>query len=83
MLGATAPASAQIDNYTLYNGLLAQECRASHLEWLSPAQLNDLIEIDFEGSLPKAEKAKLQRADNQKAMCATVSRALHAKTSHS
>jgi hypothetical protein len=65
-------ASAQIDNYTPYHELLAKLCPAKHLEWVSPGQLNDLIMIDFEGSLTKTIKAKIDRANDEKVACANV-----------
>jgi hypothetical protein len=64
-------ASGQVDNYTPYHVLLAKECGAKHLEWISPGQLNDVI-LDFEGALPKSAKAKLDRANNEKIVCANV-----------
>jgi len=65
-------ASAQVDNYTRYHELLAKECGAKHLEWLSAADLNDMIIIDFEGSLSKNRKMKLDRANDEKTACANV-----------
>ncbi len=65
-------ASAQVDNYAPYHTLLSKECRSKHLEWLSPADLNDMIIIDFEGSLSKNTKMKLDRANDEKTACANV-----------
>jgi hypothetical protein len=64
--------AAQIDNYQPYHILLARECPANHLEWLSPADLNDMIVIDFKGSLAPSQKATLDRANDEKLACANV-----------
>lgn len=72
IFGGSIAASAQSQNYAPYNNLLAKECGAKHLAWISPADLNDMIIIDFEGALPKAMKTKLERANDEKVACANV-----------
>lgn len=52
----TLCASAQFDNYQLYHILLTPECPAKHLAWLSPANLNDIIIIDFKEALTAPQK---------------------------
>jgi len=65
-------ATAQIDNYQRYHNLLAQKCPAVHLEWLSPADLNDMIVIDFKGSLNALQRTMLDIANDEKIACANV-----------
>ena len=71
-MGSTVGLAAQIDNYTPYHVLLAKDCNSKHLEWLSPAELNDLIVQDFRGQLSSREKAAVDRFNNEKIECADV-----------
>ena len=64
-------ASAQVDKYTPYHELLAKECGAKHLEWVSPADL-DLLITNFHDALPKAQQSNLDRANNAATACAQV-----------
>lgn len=64
-------ASAQVDNYTPYHELLAKECRAKHLEWVSPGDL-DLLITDFHDALPEAQRINLDRANDANTACALV-----------
>ena len=66
-----AMARAQADDYAAYRALLAKECPARHLEWLSPGELDDLIEVNFHDALPGALQARLDGADRtERAACA-------------
>jgi hypothetical protein len=64
-------ASAQVDNYTPYHELLAKECGAKHLEWVSPAGL-DLLITNFHDALPEAQQSNLDRANDADTACAKV-----------
>ncbi len=56
-----------------YHTLLAKMCAAKHLEWLSPGELDDLIEVNFHDALPGALQSKLDEADDrEKAQCANT-----------
>jgi hypothetical protein len=64
-------ADGQIDNYEPYHALLAKQCPAKHLEWLSPGELDDLIEVNFHDALPGSLQSKLDAADRtEKEACA-------------
>ncbi len=71
LLSAPMDATAQIDNYTPYHVLLAKQCGPKHLEWLSPADLGDLIG-DFHDSLRPAQQVRLDKANDYKAACKDV-----------
>ena len=64
-------ANAQIDNYRPYHALLARQCSARHLEWLSAADLDEQMEA-FHDSLRQSAQQKLDRANDQKTACAHV-----------
>ena len=54
-----------------YRALLGKTCPDKHLEWLSPGELDDLIEVNFHDSLTSALQTKLDAADEtEKAACA-------------
>ncbi|SRR5579883_247469 len=72
IFGFPLAAFGQSQNYAPYTDLLAKECGTKHLEWISPADLNDMIIIDFEGTLPKNLKRKLDAANDEKTACANV-----------
>ncbi len=65
-------ASAQVDNYRPYHWLSAKECGAKHLEWLSPADLDERIE-GFDETLTENTKANLDKASDEKTACANLS----------
>jgi hypothetical protein len=72
-----APPAAQHpappDPLAPYHTLLAKMCAAKHLEWLSPGELDDLIEVNFHDALPGALQSKLDEADGrEKAACANT-----------
>ena len=52
-----------------YNALLHRYCPAKHLEWLSPADLNDVID-PFRQSFVPGQRANLDRVADPKAACA-------------
>jgi hypothetical protein len=62
---------AQVDNYKPYHFLLARECPSKHLEWISPADLGELID-NFHESLLASQKEKLDLANDEKTSCAKV-----------
>ncbi len=64
-------ATAQIDNYTPYHALLAKQCSARHLEWVSPGDLNELI-AEFHRSLRPAQQRRLDAVNEEKTACADV-----------
>ena len=74
-VGLPTAAAAQIDNYTPYHELLARECRARHLEWLSPAALEWVI-TKFDAALPKSAKTELNSVNDEKTVCSDVSEGL-------
>lgn len=56
-----------------YHTLIAKMCAPKHLEWLSPGELDDLIEVNFHDRLPAALQSKLDEADaREKAQCANT-----------
>lgn len=60
-----------------YRALLGKQCPAQHLEWLSPGELDDLIEVNFHDALPAALQSKLDAADAaEKTACANVTMGL-------
>lgn len=70
---APVAASGQVDNFQPYHALLAKQCPAQHLEWLSPGELDDLIEVNFHDALPGSLQTKLDAADRtEKAACANA-----------
>ena len=71
LLGLPVAATAQIDNYTPYHLLLARQCGERHLEWISPADLSDLID-DFHASLRPARRTGLDGANDEKTACKNV-----------
>ena len=55
-----------------YRALLGKQCPEKHLEWLSPGELDDLIEVNFHDALPASLQTKLDVADAQeKLACAS------------
>jgi hypothetical protein len=72
---ATAPAPA--DAVAAYTALLTKQCPQKHLEWLSPGELDDLIEVNFHDALPPVLQSKLDAADkSEKQACATATMGL-------
>ena len=74
-MAALAPVAAggQVDDFAPYRALVAKQCPAKHLEWLSPGELDDLIEVNFHDALPPALQTKLDAADKtEKAACANA-----------
>jgi hypothetical protein len=70
-------AAGQVDDFAPYRALLAKQCPAKHLEWLSAGELDDLIEVNFHDALPGALQTKLDAADkNEKAACANATMGL-------
>lgn len=66
-------ANGQADDYAPYRTLLAKECPAQHLEWLSPGELDDLIEVNFHDALPGSLQTRLDAADKtEKSACANA-----------
>ena len=62
----------QVDDFALYHALLAKQCPAKHLEWLSTGELDDLIEVNFHDALPGLLRTKLDAAnENEKRACAS------------
>jgi hypothetical protein len=61
----------QADDFAPYHALLAKQCPAKHLEWLSVGELDDLIEVNFHDALPGSLRTKLDAAsENEKRACA-------------
>lgn len=71
LMSVPVAATAQIDDYSPYHALLAKQCGPKHLEWVSPADLDDLIG-DFHDSLSPALQAKLDKANDDKVACKNV-----------
>jgi hypothetical protein len=62
---------AGADDFALFHALLAKQCPAKHLEWLSTGELDDLIEVNFHDALPGSLRTKLDAAnENEKRACA-------------
>ena len=57
-------AGGQADDFAPFHALLAKQCPAKHLEWLSAGELDDLIEVNFHDALPGALKTKLDTAND-------------------
>ncbi len=77
-LGFSESASSQGgDPGDAYRALLAKQCPAQHLEWLSAGELDDLIEVNFHDTLPESLRSKLDAADqDEKRVCANVTMGL-------
>jgi hypothetical protein len=61
----------QADDFAPFHALLAKQCPARHLEWLSTGELDDLIEVNFHDTLPGSLRTKLDAAnENEKRACA-------------
>jgi hypothetical protein len=72
-LAALMPLGAlgQAGNDDPYRAALGKQCPDKHLEWLSPGELDDLIEVNFHDALPVPLQSKLDAADRaDKAACA-------------
>jgi hypothetical protein len=68
----SATADGQGDPYQPFHDLLAKQCPAKHLEWLSGGELDDLIEVNFLDTLPGPLQTKLDTAyDQEKQACAS------------
>jgi hypothetical protein len=60
------------DDFAPFHALLAKQCPAKHLEWLSTGELDDLIEVNFHDALPGSLRTKLDAAnENEKRTCAS------------
>jgi hypothetical protein len=63
---------SQTDDVALFHALLAKQCPAKHLEWLSTGELDDLIEVNFHDALPGSLRTRLDAAnENEKRACAS------------
>ena len=71
---ARAPAHpAPPDPLAAYHAQLAKICAPKHLEWLSPGELDDLIEVNFHDTLSLSLQTRLDAADkNERAACANT-----------
>jgi hypothetical protein len=69
VLAVSAKAETYEDSIKPYNALLQRECPDKHLEWLSPADLNEVID-PFRESLAPDQRAKLDRVADTKTACA-------------
>jgi hypothetical protein len=69
---AGGQSQTQTDDFAPYHALLAKQCPAKHLEWLSTGELDDLIEVNFHDALPGSLRTKLDAAnENEKRACGT------------
>ncbi|HEV7959546.1 MAG TPA: hypothetical protein VGP01_00835 [Rhizomicrobium sp.] len=69
---AGGQSQSQTDDVALFHALLAKQCPAKHLEWLSTGELDDLIEVNFHDALPGSFRTRLDAAnENEKRACAS------------
>jgi hypothetical protein len=66
---ADTPAGANAI-YRPYNVLLQKTCPDKRLYYLSPADLNDRLGLDFPATLTQSERGRLMRANDEKRRCA-------------